>query len=161
MDEPTTTPFDIHALIEATTQNDGSDVFRPALNGSHWKVLGTYLQPMAVRRGQVLIQQNASDRNVYLVEAGTLTVHFEDHGGRIRLASVGPGSAAGEGAFFSRQPRTATVQAASHCRLWSLTPLRFGELTNRQPQIAVEVAMALGALVSRRLANRVKRVAIT
>jgi CRP-like cAMP-binding protein len=111
--------------------------------------------------GQVLIEQNASDRTVYVVEAGKLTVHYEDAKGRLRLAVVEAGSAVGEGAFFSRSPRSATVQAASPCKIWSLTPIRFTELTNRQPQLAVEVAMALGALVSRRLAIRPRRVAVT
>lgn len=158
---PNSQSFDIRVLMEATAQNAAVDVFRPALSASHWKVLESYLQPLAVKSGQVLIQQGATDRTVYLVESGTLTVHYEDQDGRIRLASVEAGSAVGEGAFFSRQPRNATVQAASHCKLWSLTPMRFSELTNRQPQIALEVAMALGAVVSRRLANRLKRVAIT
>jgi CRP/FNR family transcriptional regulator, cyclic AMP receptor protein len=67
----------------------------------------------------------------------------------------------GEGAFFTRMPRTATVQAAGPSKLWSLSPIRFTELTNRQPQLAVEVVLALGSLVSRRLANRPKRVAVT
>jgi hypothetical protein len=53
------------------------------------------------------------------------------------------------------------VQAASAAKLWSLSPIRFTELTNRQPQLALEVALALGSLVSRRLANRPKRVAVT
>ena len=70
-------------------------------------------------------------------------------------------TAVGEGAFFTRQARNATVQASSAAKLWSLSPIRFTELTNRQPALAVEVAMALGALVSRRLANRPKRVAVT
>lgn len=156
---PASPQFEIGALIEATAQDGSGDVFQPALSPANWKVLASYLQPLAVRKGQVLIQQNATDRTVYLIESGTLTVHYEDQGGRIRLASVGPGSAVGEGAFFSRQPRNATVQAASDCKLWSLTPMRFSELRNRQPEIAVDVAMALGTLVSRRLANR--RVAIT
>lgn len=152
--------FDVRELV-AATQRDSLDVFRPMLNASQWEVFGTYLQPLAIQTGHVLIRQGDSDRTVYLVEAGTLTVHFEDEVKRIRLASVDAGSAVGEGAFFSRQPRNATVQAATPCKLWTLTPLRFGELSNRQPQIALEVAMALGALVSRRLANRPKRVAVT
>lgn len=153
--------FDIHALMQATAANSSTDVFRPSLQTAQWELFGTYLQPLAVRQGQVLIQQNGSDRTVYFVEAGTLTVHFEDEQRRIRLASVDAGSAVGEGAFFSRQPRNATVQAATQCKLWTMTPMRFAELSNRQPQIALEVAMALGALVSRRLANRPKRVAVT
>ena len=107
----------------------------------------------------MLIEQNSSDRTVYFVETGALTVHCEDDKGRLRLATVEPGSAVGEGAFFTRLPRSATVQAASASKLWSLSPIRFTELTNRQPALALEVA--LGSLVSRRLANRPKRVAVT
>lgn len=153
--------FKIQKLMQATAGNDTLDVFRPAINSQQWELLGSYLQPLAIPTGRVVIQQGDADRTVYLVEAGTLTVHYEDESHRIRLASVDAGSAVGEGAFFSRQPRNATVQAASPCRLWTLTPMRFAELSNRQPQIALEVAMALGALVSRRLANRPKRIAIT
>ncbi|RYF15810.1 MAG: cyclic nucleotide-binding domain-containing protein [Comamonadaceae bacterium] len=155
------TQFDIHHLIAATAGNDTADVFRPSINAGQWELFGSYLQPLLLKPAQVVIQQGASDRTVYLVEAGALTVHYEDETGRIRLATVEAGSAVGEGAFFSRQPRNATVQAAGVCRLWSMTPMRFAELSNRQPQIALEVAMALGGLVSRRLANRPKRVAIT
>lgn len=163
MNTPTSTDvqFDIHGLMRATAANESPDVFRPALQTGQWELFGSYLQPLAVRQGQVLIQQNGSDRTVYLVESGTLTVHYEDEQHRIRLASVESGSAVGEGAFFSRQPRNATVQAATPCRVWSMTPMRFSELSNRQPQIALEVTMALGALVSRRLANRPKRIAVT
>jgi CRP/FNR family cyclic AMP-dependent transcriptional regulator len=153
--------FDVQGLLKAITLNETSDAFKPQLTSQQWELLATYMQPFALNSGQVLIEQNASDRTVYVIESGTLTVHYEDDKGRLRLASVGPGSAVGEGAFFTRLPRNATVQAASACKIWSLTPIRFTELTNRQPAIALEVAMALGSLVSRRLANRPKRVAVT
>lgn len=158
---PSTIHFDVQGLIHACAHNATRDAFHPALTPKQWELFGTYLQPFAVRQGQVLIEQGASDRTVYFVESGTLTVHFEDDKGRLRLASVESGSAVGEGAFFTRLPRTATVQAAVACKLWSLSPIRFTELTNRQPAMAVEVALALGSLVSRRLANRPKRVAVT
>ena len=158
---PSTLHFDVQGLIHATAHNDSLDAFHPALSGKQWELFGTYLQPFAVTAGQVLIQQNASDRTVYFVETGNLTVHFEDDKGRLRIATVEAGSAVGEGAFFTRQPRSATVQAASPCKLWSLSPIRFTELSNRQPAMAVEIAMALGALVSRRLGNRPKRIAVT
>jgi len=161
MNVTTGAAFDFHALVQAIAHNDSPDVFRPTLHTDQWKIFGPYLTPLATRPGQVLIQQNAADRTVYFIEEGTLTVHFEDKTGRIRLAKVEPGSAVGEGAFFSRQPRNATVQSATACRLWSLTPMRFGELSNRQPAIALEISMALGALVSQRLANRLRRDAVT
>jgi CRP-like cAMP-binding protein len=153
--------FDVQGLVHASAHNQSLDAFHPTFAAKQWELFGTYLQPFAVKQGQVLIQQNASDRTVYFVETGTLTVHYEDAKGRLRLATVEAGSAVGEGAFFTRQPRSATVQAASACKIWSLSPIRFTELSNRQPQMAMEVAMALGSLVSRRLANRPKRVAVT
>lgn len=153
--------FDVQGLLKAINQNETSDVFRPALTPQQWELLATYLQPFALTQSQVLIEQNAADRTVYIVESGQLTVHYEDGKGRLRLAVVGPGSAVGEGAFFTRQPRNATVQASAPSKIWSLTPIRFTELSNRQPALALEVAMALGGLVSRRLANRPKRIAVT
>lgn len=153
--------FDIHGLVHASAHNQSADAFHPTLNAAQWELFGSYLQPMAVQQGQVLVQQNAADRTVYFVETGQLTVHYEDDKGRLRLATVGEGSAVGEGAFFTRQPRNATVQAASPCKIWSMTAIRFTELANRQPALALEVAMALGALVSRRLTNKPKRVAVT
>ncbi|RYF33771.1 MAG: cyclic nucleotide-binding domain-containing protein, partial [Comamonadaceae bacterium] len=133
-------PFDLHALIEATACNDSPDVFRPALRMQQWMLFGPYLQPLAAASGHVLIRQGGTDRTVYFVESGSLSVHFEDETRRIRIAAIHAGSAVGEGAFFSRQPRTATVQSAEPCRLWALTPLRFTELSNRQPEIALEVS---------------------
>lgn len=158
---PSNLHFDVHGLVHAIAHNQSMDVFHPNLTAKQWELLGTYLQPFAVRQGQVVIEQNASDRTVYFIENGQLTVHYEDDRKRLRVATVESGSAVGEGAFFTRLPRNATVQAATTAKLWSLSPIRFTELTNRQPQLALEVAMALGALVSRRLANRPKRVAVT
>ncbi len=153
--------FDLQGLIKAVAVNASAASFAPNLTPSQWEILGNYMQPFAVNQGQTLIEQNAVDRTLYIIEAGSLTVHYEDSKKRLRLAVVGAGSAVGEGAFFTRQPRNATVQAAAACKIWSLAPIRFTELSNRQPAVALEVAMALGSLVSRRLINKPKRVAVT
>ncbi|OYU41985.1 MAG: Crp/Fnr family transcriptional regulator [Burkholderiales bacterium PBB4] len=159
---PASIRFDVQGLVQAIEQNaDTRDAIAPKLTPAQWETLSSYMQPGALQNKQVLIQQGAVDRTLYLVESGNLTVHYEDSKGRLRLAVVGPGSAVGEGAFFTREARTATVQAASACKIWSLTPIRFTELSNRQPAIALELAMALGSLVSRRLVNKPKRVAVT
>lgn len=163
MNAPLRTPvkFDVQGLVQAIAHNHSNDSLQPTFTPAQWEVLGTYLQPFALKQGQVLIEQNAQDRTVYIIESGGLSVHYEDGKGRVRLAVVGPGSAVGEGAFFTRLPRNATVQAATPSKIWCLTPIRFTELTNRQPNLALELAMALGSLVSRRLANKPKRVAVT
>jgi CRP/FNR family cyclic AMP-dependent transcriptional regulator len=163
MNAPLRSPvkFDIQGLIDAIRKNDSSDSFKPALTPFQWEQLSAYLTPFALMQGQVLIEQNALDRTLYLIESGSLTVHYEDDKGRLRLAIVGPGSAVGEGAFFTRQPRNATVQAAGPSKIWCLTPIRFTELSNRNAGVALELAMALGSLVSRRLVNKPKRIAVT
>jgi CRP/FNR family transcriptional regulator, cyclic AMP receptor protein len=163
MNAPLRTPirFDVQGLIRAIAQNESNDSFCPSLNAAQWEILGSYMQPFALSKGQVLIEQNALDRTLYVIEEGSVTVHYEDDKGRVRLALVGPGSAVGEGAFFSRAPRNATVQAASSGKAWSLTPIRFTELSNRQPNLALEIAMALGSLISRRLLDRPRRIAVT
>jgi CRP/FNR family transcriptional regulator, cyclic AMP receptor protein len=153
--------FDVQGLVQAIALNQSNDSFKPNLTPFQWELLGSYMQPFALMQGQVLIEQNARDRTLYLIESGSLTVHYEDSQSRVRLALVGPGSAVGEGAFFTRLPRNATVQAAGHSKLWCLTPIRFTEMSNRHPDVALEIAMALGSLVSRRLVNKPKRVAVT
>ena len=90
-----------------------------------------------------------------------LTVHYEDSHDRIRIAVVGEGSLLGEGAFFSHLPRSATVSAGSDCRLWCLTPLRFRELCTRAPEVALELTVAMSAVLARRMYNKPKRVAVT
>jgi CRP/FNR family cyclic AMP-dependent transcriptional regulator len=153
--------FDIQDLIHAIAHARVADLMPLQLTAAQWDGLALYLQPLALSPGQVLFKQGAADRTLYLIESGNLSVHYEDEQGEVRLAIVGAGSAVGEGSFFSRMPRSATVQAGMSTRLWSLSPLRFGELSNRKPELALAVAMAAGAVVAKRLANRRRRDAVT
>jgi len=158
---PLNVRFDIHGLIQSISHNHSSDRVNITLTPVQWDIVASYLQPFALSQGQVLIEQGAMDRTLYLLESGTLSVHFEDDKGRVRLAIIGPGSAVGEGSFFSHLPRTATVQAASNAKVWCLTPLRFTELANRQSSLALEISMGLGGVLARRMANKPKRTAVT
>lgn len=159
-----TTPFprvDLTGLIEAISQTTADDGMNNVLSREQWGLLSSYLQPVNLPAGQVLFAQDTNDRTLYLVESGSLSVHSENENQRLRLAIVGAGSVVGEGAFFSHRPRSATVQASAPSKLWSLTALRFSELANRQPVVALQLAMAVGAVLAKRLANRRRRVAAT
>lgn len=161
MAQPSDSKTDIKRLVAACLQNSSETALGQHIKPSHWEQLAAYLHPTTIAQGQVLISQGASDRTVYFLESGSLSVHYEDAAGRVRLAIVGPGSAVGEGSFFSHAPRNATVQAASVSRVWGLTPVRFGELSNRQTTTALAVTLALGALVAARMLDRRKRVSVT
>jgi len=153
--------YDIMDLAQAMKLSSALDAVPLNLQEPQWRNLADYLQPVSLQQGQVLIEQGVKDRTVYFVESGSLTVHYEDDKDRIRIAMVGAGSVLGEGAFFSHLPRSATVNAGSACRLWCLTPLRFRELGARFPELALEVTVAMSAVLARRMYNKPKRVAVT
>ncbi|WP_198970723.1 Crp/Fnr family transcriptional regulator [Xylophilus sp. ASV27] len=150
----------LQGLVDAIALAQGEDVLIDKLSRAQWQTLAPYLQYCHLAQGQTLFAEGSDDRTLYFVEQGTLSVHAQDQAGRLRLAMVGAGSLLGEGAFFSHQPRRATAQAGSACRLWSLSPVRFTELTHRQPEIAIGLLLAAGAVLARRLANRRRRVAV-
>lgn len=153
--------YDIMDLAQAMKLSSALDAVPLNLQEAQWRNLADYLQPVSLQQGQVLIEQGVKDRTVYFVESGSLTVHYEDDKDRIRIAMVGPGSLLGEGAFFSHLPRSATVNAGSACRMWCLTPLRFRELSTRFPELALELTVAMSAVLARRMYNKPKRVAVT
>jgi len=152
---------DIKALLEAVTSNPNDPTLSHMLTPAQWAVLSGYMQASGLAPGQILITQGAEDRTLYFIESGMVTVHFEDPNGKIRLAAVGAGSVIGEGGFFSYMARSATVQAGSACKLWALTPMRFSELSNRHPNVALALAMALGAIMAKRVVSNRRRIAVT
>lgn len=152
---------DIKRLIAACAQNAGEPALGQHIKTAHWDLMESYLQPTTMSQAQVLITKGANDRAVYFVESGSLTVHMEDSTGKVRLAVVGPGSAVGEGSFFSHAPRRATVQAVAESQVWVMTPIRYSEMCNRQPAAALAVAMALGGLLASRAMDKRRRISIT
>lgn len=160
---PPTSRTDLRGLLQAlqSASGAGDDGLDNVLNAEQWDALAPYLLPLSLSAGQVLFRQGEPDRTLYLVESGTLSVHYEDEKARLRLAIVGPGSIVGEGGFFSHRPRSATVQAGAACVLWTLTAMRFAELSNRQPAAALQLAMVAGAVLARRMGNRRRRIAVT
>ena len=74
---------------------------------------------------------------------------------------MGPGSIVGEGAFFAHRPRRATVQATGPSRLWCLTALRYSEIANRQPALALALLTMAGQVLARRAGDSRRRVAST
>ena len=151
----------IQDLCRAVSQNTSYDAFAPALTPPQWELLASYLQVSDLAVGQVLIDQNTNDRTLFFIESGALSVHLIGDKGQMQLAILNPGSVVGEGSFFSRLPRSANVVATGPARVWRLTASRFSEMSNRQPGLALELVLALGAVIAKRMVNKPKRVAVT
>lgn len=152
---------DIQALAQSIRHCTALDALPLSLNDAQWSNLAQYLQPTSLSQGQSLFAQGIKSRSVYFVESGSLAVHYEDSRSRVRFAMVGAGSLLGEGSFFSHLPRSASVQAGSECRLWCMTALRFRELSARHPDVALDLSLAMAAVLARRMQNKPKRVAVT
>jgi CRP/FNR family transcriptional regulator, cyclic AMP receptor protein len=148
-------------LVAAIQGSEQFDAIRLTLKLQDWIIFAQHLQMFTVETGQEVIRQGATEVTVYLIESGTLGIHREDDTGKVQLATVGAGSVVGEGAFFARNPRNATVQALSRCTLWGLSPMRYAELAHKHPSIALSFVMALGSVVTRRMTNKPKRAAVT
>lgn len=151
----------IQNLSRSIAENLSADAFALTLSVAQWDTLAGYLQPIETAIGDVLISQGTHDRSVFFVESGAISVHRVSSKEQMRLAVLTPGSVVGEGAFFSRQPHAANVVVTGAGRVWRLTAIRFAEMSNRQPNMALEIAMALGAVIAKRMAHRSKRVAVT
>ena len=158
---PVVSKLDLQGLLDAIAQASADDSMTNPLTPAQWDILSSYLLPVVLPAGQILFSQGATDRTLYLVESGSLSVHYQDSKERIRLALVGPGSLVGEGAFFAHRPRRATVQAAAPSRLWCLTALRYSELANRQPALALALVTMAGQVLARRASDSRRRVAST
>ncbi|MGJ7494840.1 Crp/Fnr family transcriptional regulator [Variovorax sp. RT4R15] len=151
----------IQDLCRAVAQNTSHDAFAPALSPQQWELLAAYMVPNDLSAGEVLINQGTHDRTLFFIESGALSVHLIGDKGQMQLAILNPGSVVGEGSFFSRLPRSANVVATGAARVWRMPPIRFAELANRQPSVALELTMALGSVIAKRMVNRPKRVAVT
>lgn len=155
------TKQDISRLLEAVAGNKGDDTLGRFMPDKAWEVLAHYLSPEKVERGHVLIAQGALDRTLYFVESGVLRVHYGSRNGELQIALLGPGAVVGEGSFFSQIPRNATVQATQAATLWALTPSRFDSLSKKDPVTALALSMALGAVLSTRMLDVSRKIAVT
>ncbi|MDH5204765.1 MAG: cyclic nucleotide-binding domain-containing protein [Hylemonella sp.] len=161
MSSPTITSPEINGLIAAVSRNQQEGILGRFLEPHRWYALEPYLRPRLLSRGYLLISQGMSDRKVYFIESGSLKVDIQTESGFTELALLGPGAVAGEGSFFSRQPRIASVTAFTECKVWELSTDDFDALSREHPSVALALSMALGAILATRMLDMSKRIAIT
>jgi CRP-like cAMP-binding protein len=151
----------IKGLVDAVARNAVEDALAKAITPPQWEAMAPFLQSFMLAPSQMLIAQGSMDRTLYFLESGSLSVHFEDATGRVQLAIVNAGSAVGEGGFFAAAPRNATVQAVGECKLWNMTYIKYLDMSQKLPRVALALAMGLGAIITKRMTDRRKRVSVT
>lgn len=90
--------------------------------------------------GQVLFAQGERDDSLYFVISGRLRATREDEGGeRTVLGEIARAETVGELAFFTREPRMATVTAMRDCVLARFSSKVFEELLMAYPLISLNI----------------------
>lgn len=116
-------------------------------------ILARYFAEQALAPGDVLFEEGQQSDSLYLVETGSLEIVLNTGGKRLRLAKITAGSMVGEMAFFSGQPRTASVLAVENSAVLGLTRQSWDALCKEFPGLAAvlsrQVILNLSSALSR------------
>lgn len=145
-------------LRQALQTLNAEDALRLRLDETQWLLLANHLTRQSLRSGAVLIEHHATDRVMHLVESGILQVFVPGPAtARRPVAILRAGAVVGEPALFGETPRMAQVEAMAPTVVWSLHRGRLEELAQRQPELALEVLRACGAVMAVRMQANLDR----
>jgi CRP-like cAMP-binding protein len=108
-------------------------------------------------KGSVVFHEGDPGRTLLMITKGKASAYVQlAGGGRIRLATFGPGTIFGELALLDERPRSATIMADDYLVCYSLSKDDFAALADEAPAVAIKLLASLGRELSGRLrvANR-------
>lgn len=124
---------------------------------AEWSNLFAYTVPVELDAGEVLIEQNDSDRALFFMISGKLEVASIDvaDSSVSQIAVIAPGSIVGEFSFFDGGPRSAKVWAVARSRLLRLTLQDYERYRNEHLAEASFLLFALAHLLAVRVRNAI------
>lgn len=125
--------------------------------------IAEYFFTMNVPKGADIITEGNCDKGIYVIKSGevevrTALVEHEDYHvipteqKQIRLAKLTAGDIFGEGTFFTKEPRSATISALTYTELLKLPAQSLTRMIRNYPQIGT----VLKHVHQQRLLNTVK-----
>jgi SulP family sulfate permease len=108
-------------------------------------------EPVAWPADHVVFRYGDPGSSLYLVTSGRASVHLVHDDGDIRLVTFAAGAVFGELALLDRGPRSATITVDEDLTGFGLNEASFGELCQKQPDIAIKLLSALGRELSVRI----------
>jgi CRP-like cAMP-binding protein len=139
--------MNVRQLVDAIAALDAKDALQCRLGHDGWKLLAPYLSVNFLQPGTVLIHEGDSDRTLYILAEGELKVQARGHD----IARLGPGVVVGEGAFFSGEPRSATIMSSSNGIAWALSWEKFESMSHQYPKLALDLTKGLAAVLAVRM----------
>lgn len=139
--------MNVRQLVDAIASLDAKDALQCRLGHEGWKLLAPYLAVNFLQPGTVLMKEGDSDRVLYILAEGQLKVQARGHD----IALLGPGVVVGEGAFFSGEPRSATILACAPGIAWALSWEKFEVMSQQYPKLALDLTKGLAAVLAVRM----------
>jgi CRP/FNR family transcriptional regulator, cyclic AMP receptor protein len=139
--------MNVSQLVEAIAALDAKDALQCRLGLDGWKLLAPYLSMQFIQSEQVLMRENDSERELYILAEGRLLVQVRGH----VIATLLPGVVVGEGTFFSGQPRSASIVAAATGVVWRLSWERYEAMAHQYPKLALDLTKGLAGVLAVRM----------
>jgi len=132
-------------------QLDSSDVYR-TLPAEMLLELTRSLYRVRIAEGETVIWQGCTNEDVFILVAGELDVLVRRNGVERTVSTARPGEVLGEIAYFTGEPRTASVRARlpSECLVLRSSSLR--QLSDENPAVLIRMARVL----ARRLSSQMR-----
>jgi SulP family sulfate permease len=116
------------------------------------KRLLNYLERVNFKAGEILIHQGDEADRMYFVEMGSVSVYLElGHQERVRLQTLGLGTAVGESGLYQGSISTASVIADMPVTAYRLTRASLSEMKTKEPDLAASFHEFAARLLSERL----------
>lgn len=97
------------------------------------------------RKHSIIITEGDASDSLYLVIDGELKVYVSDEDGRANILNrLGPGDYFGELSLIDRQPRSASIEALTPCRLSVITRAYFIDYLEANPRVAIRLLEGMG-----------------
>lgn len=112
------------------------------------------------RKNSIIISEGDASSSLYLVLDGELKVYVSDEDGRANIINrLGPGDYFGELSLIDEQPRSASIEALTQCRLSVLTRAYFIDYLETHPRMAIRMLEGMGERL-RRTTDHAKSLAL-
>ncbi|MDX1707918.1 MAG: SulP family inorganic anion transporter, partial [Desulfobacterales bacterium] len=123
-------------------------------------ILAQKLVPKSFQKGDRIVKEGDTDRNLFLLAKGLVSVriHLSEGDRTKRLFTYSAGVAFGEMAFLDGSPRSAGVWVEEEAETYVLTPSEFNRLQEENPAIAVKLIRNIALDISERLRIRTNEV---
>lgn len=147
-----TSPVGLFLQASRNGGRSGEFLVIPEWDEVAWNELFSYMHPVQIKEGDVLIQKGKAERSLYFVTSGALeassSISDSSFGPIVKIL---PGSLVGEVAFFDGNPRSTKVWAITDSDLMRLDYVDYQRYLETHPLQTVALLLSLGRLIALRL----------